>query len=330
MTNRLFFVIPCFLLMLLASQPTSGDEIDVFLLAGQSNGGNFGELNSWDPQGYNGLNRDDAVRSEQGFQTDFARIYDRTSTGANRGLDDVFHSFSSTQLDPGQFASDRLAVELNAIHGNRIGLFSYNRNGRPLYNDTDDSEDDGQSWYAGDDPAGGQVYDAELYGHFKGWTDARIAELEAQGHSVNVRGVFWFQGEKDVQIGDIAVDAYEANFENLVERFRLDYGQDLAVVAAEIHEIATSNGDYDDRQMALNAALRNVAEGDDLVEVVSVEDLQALSNTNVHLHQNGYYDLASLWSEAYEGIAVPEPGSGSFLLAGFLGSLLYRRRQIAC
>lgn len=42
-----------------------------------------------------------------------------------------------------------------------------------------------------------------------------------------VKGLFWFQGERDAVIGSAAVNIYDVNFENLMFRFRDLLGADL-------------------------------------------------------------------------------------------------------
>ena len=306
-------------LLLVASlaQSSVAEQIDVFLITGQSNGGNVGELNSYDPQGYFNFNADNAVRTEQGFRLDFARIFDRPTNNPNSADDVVFHSFSNTQLDPCQFATDRLAVELNQLSGNRIAVFSFCRNGRPLHNDQNNEVDGGTSWYPGDDPANGFVYDEELYGAFRVWTLERIAELEAQGHTVTVKAAFWFQGESDTGLVD--ANNYEANFENLVERMRLDFSDDLVVVGTKIREIP--NRFNFEGQQIVNIALENAAANDPRVEVVETQDLQPLDANNLHFQRGAYYILANRWSSAFERATIdPVSKQGQTLFNGDPGT----------
>ena len=107
----LFSRVCFFLLSITIVSTVNAEVLEVYFVTGQSNGGNLTELNSYDPQGYTGLNQADANRSEQGFTLDFARIFDRTSNNPNTGLDEIFHQFSESQLDPAQFATD-----LSLIH----------------------------------------------------------------------------------------------------------------------------------------------------------------------------------------------------------------------
>ena len=292
----LFSRVCFFLLSITIVSTVNAEVLEVYFVTGQSNGGNLTELNSYDPQGYTGLNQADANRSEQGFTLDFARIFDRTSNNPNTGLDEIFHQFSESQLDPAQFATDRLAVDLNTAGNSRMAIFSYCRNGRPLYNGPNDN---GESWFPGNDPANGDVFDDELYGYFSDYSSARIAELEAQGNTVIVKGIFWFQGEGDVGIGDVATDAYEQNYQRLVDRFRVDFGPQVVVVGTEIR--LTGNAATQARQQQVNDGLAAVAAADPLVKVVTTQDLTPLDPGNVHFTAGAYHVLAGRWAAACTG-----------------------------
>lgn len=289
----------------------NADVIDVYFIAGQSNAGNIGELNSFDATGYNGRNRDTANRSQQAFNLDFARINDRDDSFA------PINRFSSSQLDPTNFATDRLATNLYA--GNDLGIYSFAKNGRALSNSVGT-----EGWYPGDDPSNGEFFNDGLYGEFQNWSSARIAEIEANGDTANVRGVFWFQGEADSN-SDADAELYSANFSNLVDRLRIDFGQDLAVVAADIRVIGASA--LQGRQNQVNDALDSVAANDPLVDVVAIQDLDFLNT--LHLNANGFNDLADRWSASFNAItAVPEPGSAVVIFATLGLTVLRRRRNI--
>ena len=296
----------CLFLFSIALVATAnGQVVDVYFITGQSNGGNLSELNSFDPQGYMGLNQAAANRTPQAFELDFARIFDRTSTAANTGLDEVFHQFSGeSELDTTQFALDRLALGLND-GASRIAIFSYCRNGRPLFNATTDN---GESWFPGNDPANGDVFNDELYGYFSDWSATRIAELEAQGLTINVRGIFWFQGEGDVGIGAAATSDYEQNFQRLVDRFRVDFGADVPVVATEIRIVG--NTATQALQNEVNDAMAAVAAVNPGVSVVTTQDLTPVSAADVHFTGPAYFQLADRWAAEIVG-KLPPPRSGN-------------------
>lgn len=280
------------LTLLTEAEPT---PIDVYFIIGQSNAGNFGEINSYDVEGYpaggiNGSSFDE--QTDAGFRLNFGRIPDRPSGGT---VDEFIEDFSETFLDPTNYAVDNMAVILNDAFGNDIGIYSYGRNGRPLAN-LDNSADDGLSWFPGTvaDP-----FNDELYGAFLDWSAIRLQDLEngsdgiagtGDDRTVNVQGAFWFQGEADASSG--VADQYQDNFENLVARLRNDFDNPgLAVVASEIREVNANNA----ARLEVNAALNAVAAADDNVSVIDISDASIyvpINAQNVHLATAGHYAMS--------------------------------------
>ena len=290
MTNFMFFsgrILTALLLVALAVCPTIGQEVDVYFITGQSNAGNFGEINSNDVQGYNGYNAADFdQQTDAGFNLTFARIRDRNSP-----VTEVVEAFSSNLLDPVNYAVDNFAVRMNAEFGNDIGVFSYARNGRPLADNPDVTvtaaqaadgirADAGESW---------SPDASELYDDFLTWSSDRIAAIEADGTVVNVRGIIWFQGEEDALNSTNSAN-YQANFEDFVARLRTDFGEpDLAIVASEIRDIGGNDS-------VINAALNAVAASDDFLTVIDISDTSIYSPesaSNVHLNAAGQINLST-------------------------------------
>ena len=215
-------------------------------------------------------------------------------------------------------------------------MYGYARGGRPLANTNNDS---GESWYPGSnltdgDPANDVRYDDELYGSFRDWASDRLTALEAQGFNPVVKGIFWFQGEGDVSA--MTTGEYQENFENLIFRFREDFGYDVVVVGTDIVVRSSPGGDPNRgaREQEVNDALAAVAANDPLVGLISIDDLAQQNNdpNNVHLdkgfnstvgNSNQYDIVAQRWANEYNAIrsaSVPEPSSlaiGCLLLAGF-------------
>ena len=308
----------CVTVAFTAAQASAQNEVDVYFIAGQSNAGNIGEINSYDVQGYNGY--DGAMfdaQTEAGFTLSFARIRDRSAFFADGTprvggpVTEVVESFVESELDATNYAVDNIAVQLNAEFGNDIGIFSYGRNGRALANITD------ESWFPG---TLSNPFNDELYGYFQVWSQDRLDEIEAGADGVagtaddqvaNVRGIFWFQGENDADNAG-ARAAYQTNFENLIARFRADFNNpELAIVASQIREL---NGN----DASINQSLNAVAASDDFVTVVDISDASVytpVSANNVHLNANGFLvlgnDFAQQMITLQNGAATdpgPEPG----------------------
>lgn len=85
---KTFFAVCCVAVALTTTQASAQNVVDVYFIAGQSNAGNLGEINSYDVQGYNGYNAADFNEQvEAGFTLYFGRIRDRSgffSNGAPR------------------------------------------------------------------------------------------------------------------------------------------------------------------------------------------------------------------------------------------------------
>lgn len=148
------------------------------------------------------------------------------------------------------------------------------------------------NWFPGEDPAGGKVNDAGLYGSFTRYlADVRL-QLEAEGIEWKVDGLFWHQGESDVK-RDSAV--HQKNLENLFWRFRKDLGEELPIVAGHIR-------DLDEGSRGINRAIDAVARVDLKMTVVNLEGLPFESATDVHVKPAGCIVLGERMAEAMAGL----------------------------
>ena len=246
------------------------DEIDVYFVTGQSNASNFANLSGTGP-------------TDVGFTLHFARSED--AFVGNYPDDAVAVQFSSDLLDT-SLPTSILAMGLQ--QGDRdVAIIAFTRVASSLALVPGESD---TSWFPGSDPANGEVFNDALCYNFLNWSQARINELQDQGHTINVRGIFWFQGERDGATGFHEV--YEENFTNLVFRFRETYGQELRMVATELHEIPGTGVNW----IVINDALESVANADVRIGFVQTFDLAWLSPTDVHLSDAGYMALAPRWS----------------------------------
>ena len=242
------------------------ETVDVYIIAGQSNAANFAQR-----AGTGGTN--------VGYNLIFAR--DRT---VFTDPDHTDQSFSSSSLDTSQ-AVTLLSQDL--FQSNNQAILGFARPGTTI------SNQETVNWFPGADPANGQINDASFYGDFVDWTNARLNEIQTPTVTPVVKGLFWYQGERDAVLGASAVAAYETNFENLTYRFRQLYGNDVPIVAAEIRENVSSNAALRDD---VNAALRNVAANDPRISVVPTATLSYVSANDVHLNTAGYRALAPIWA----------------------------------
>ena len=241
-------------------------EVDVYIVTGQSNAANFAQ-------------RAGTGNTSVGYNLTFAR--DRTIFTDPSHVD---QEFSSGSLDSSQAVT---LLSQGLFQSNDQAIFGFARSGTTI------ADQEAVSWFPGDDPANGQVDDSNYYSDFANWTNARLAELTAAGKVPVVKGVFWFQGERDAVLGESAVNAYEKNFENLTYRFRQLFGKDVPIIIAEIREGVSSNAAL---RAVVNTALNNVAAGDPKIGVVPTANLSWVSANNVHLNTSGYQALAPIWA----------------------------------
>lgn len=270
-------------------------DVDVYFIAGQSNAANFAQLAGAGP---------DSV----GYNLTFART--RNSFGPNA----IEQSFSSGALDA-SLAVSVLSTELDQSGADQA-IYSFARNGTAI------SNQEPINWYPGADPAGGVVFDGSLYGDFVVWANARLAEITGAGDTPVVKGLFWFQGERDVVVTS-GVTSYQTNFENLVYRFRDDFGAQLPIVATNIREVG-SNASL---RAAVNQAMDAAAASDPLLSVVSPANLPWRSATDLHLSDPGYAQLAPLWADAMLALQIPEPSTGAMVIATVLSIAGTQRRS---
>eukprot|EP00752_Nemacystus_decipiens_P013500 g11958.t1 len=302
----------------------AAQDIDVYFVAGQSNAGNIGEQNG-------------TGSTDVGFTLTTGHLPDRPIGTGGGGFpggtapSDVLNAYSSNLLDTSKNVNQ---LAINLYQGNDIAIYSFGRNGRALTNVADTS-DDGESWYPGD---GTTNYDSELYGDFQAWSSARLAELALAnpGSTATVKGVFWFQGEGDVGIGSTAVNSYQDNFENLVDRFRDDFNEDVAVVATKLRIVtnATQQGLND----SVNTAIENAAAADDFIGFVEttvnadgtggpLDDRFGNFNTDVHFSNAAQEVIVGRWAEESLRIQnIPEPSTLVVFAVGAAGLISRRRR----
>ena len=280
-------------------------DVDVFLVLGQSNAGNFAETAS-------------TGSTDVGFNLDFARVQDRPDYLITPT--ETSGAFSTNLLDTSNAVS---ILAQNLFAGNDMAVFSYIRNGAPIVPGSQQFSN-GTPYYWGSDPAvTPQPDDTSLYGAHLDWVDARLQAITDRGDTPVVKGVFWYQGEGDAG-NSVSQADYQAGLEGLLARLRNDYGGSLAVVATEIRNGNVASGYNLNESDAINDAAGAVAANDDYFDVVDPNGLSYRSGSDVHLNDAGLAELAPLWADAYLNI-VPEPSSIGLL--GIGGLLLVRRRR---
>ncbi len=164
------------------------------------------------------------------------------------------------------------------------------------------------------------------------------AQLVAEGKRVELRGVFWMQGETDavssgggqvVYPQPATADAYQENLSRLIQQTREDL--DTAQLPFFVGQIKVGNGiSYDstifgtyDFTPTVQAAQAAVAAADPRTYLIDTSDF-ALQNDHLHFNQSGQLDLGRAFANSYLA-TIPEPSTA--LLSGIvLGTLLFAVR----
>ena len=123
------------------------------------------------------------------------------------------------------------------------------------------------SWNVQWDQARALESDAPQFVGSVGLYETLLRDLKALGPA-QLRGVLWLQGERDVQIGGTAADAYHANLLALIRALRCDTGIPLLPFAL----VAVSTRDYRERDSPRGKVVRameEVSRSEDAVYFVS-------------------------------------------------------------
>ena len=126
-----------------------------------------------------------------------------------------------------------------------IALIKYAQGGTNLYS----------QW----DPASGSQYNA-----FNNTVSAGISALEAAGHTPQIIGMLWHQGESDATVAQAG--NYESNLTDFISDVRTRYGSNLPFLIGEIRRINANSDIVADAQVA-------VAGADPFAEFIPANDL---------------------------------------------------------
>ncbi|REJ89790.1 MAG: hypothetical protein DWQ34_18800 [Planctomycetota bacterium] len=253
-----------------ASRPA--EAVDVYIVAGQSNGWRISHLSQGD---------------EKAPESPHDVHYFGMKCVTEPDRPDV--SPVLTRLDPNTMGYG-LAESLLELSDDDIIFVQFCRCGSGLWNKKVNG------WYPGDDPQNGQTHDTALYGLFLKYVAACRATAEERGLEWDLRGLFWHQGESDSRR---PVAEYEPDFRNLIWRFRHDLRDGLPIVVGHIREL-------DDGDRAVNAMFDRLADEDPLFSAVPTRDLQFEPDRdgkpNVHIARAGCHELGRRMATALQKI----------------------------
>ncbi len=202
------------------------------------------------------------------------------------GMDCVSEPDSSkmvtiTKLNPASRGSALAQALLDRAGGEDIVFLQYCRCGAPV------TERKINSWWPGEDPQKGESFDEGLFSLFESYlTKARAQSQSLLGEKLEIKGLFWHQGESDVK-------TETAEFEDAIDkvfwRFRHLVGDpDLPIVAGHIRDLGAD-------PQKINALLDEVAGSDSQIATVPLIGVDYEPDRNgkpdVHIAMAGCHKL---------------------------------------
>ena len=136
---------------------------------------------------------------------------------------------------------------------------------------------------------------------------AAIDNLEAAGHDVRVAGMMWMQGGNDAW-DMLEANAYEGNLSKLIEHVRADLAAPLMpIIIGRIHDKHYPSFPYAE---VVRTAQMNVAAADVMAAWIDTDSF-SLRDDNVHFDSQGIIDLGRAFARSYldmPGNFVINPG----------------------
>jgi hypothetical protein len=232
----------------------TGSTLKVFLLGGQSN------------MVGSGTDVGDLPPALRGPQDDVLFFYGGTSSPIS------LQPGSGSQYGP-EITFGRAMAD--AFPGQSIALIKHAQGGTDLQN----------QW----DPATGSVY-----ANFRTVVADGLEALARAGHTNEIVGMLWTQGERDARLGYGA--SYEANLNEFIADVRARYGADLPFLLSQLSALQTNlPADGLDQ---VRQAQANVAATDPNSHLV-VTDSFGMRSDNLHFSGAGQVALGQGFADAY-------------------------------
>lgn len=271
----------CFVTIFSAAQ-ASADNVKVFLLGGQSNMVGTGVSTSGLPTSPTNL---------QNPQNDVLFHYN------NSGL---------TTLRPGSGNSFGPEITFgrtiaDAFPDEHFALLKYAQGGSDIDTDWDPNINN------------------NVYSDFRASITNGLVEILNAGHTIEIVGMLWTQGERDARIGR-TTPQYEADFSEFIGDIRANYGTDLPFF---FNRLSTGQTDLPAPGLtAIRTAQENVAAADPNIYMIDADDMSF--HDQLHFDAAGQIALGEAFGASYIS-SVPEPSS--LLLLGMASLLMARCRH---
>lgn len=248
------------------------EEIDLFILAGQSNAQGWKANGNSYPTDNNNLDAQIRLNS--------------TFIGGDDGLANLdTDGWVTMQTQPGRYTNGHFGPEVTfsrklKLAGFNPAIFKYCKGGSFLATE----------WKQ---PGAGGFYDDMV-------VDLKIAikELEDLGHTVNVKGFIWIQGEEDAK-NDTYSAAYQANLTNLLNDLRNNVIEDNSL------PIVLGVDDARDRNIPIAGFQKNIANSDANIIFTSMVGLAKSDLT--HLTPAGVIQQGEVVFNDYKATFIATP-----------------------
>jgi hypothetical protein len=244
-------------LALMLSTSAHADHYKVFLLGGQSNmQGNNALINQLPP----------ALQPPQ----DDVLLYSGTNSAA---------FFGSLQVGAGNNFGPEISFGRTIADGrpyDRFCLIKFAQGATNLHS----------NW----DPASGSVYT-----EFNRTVTYGLEALTKAGHTYEIVGMLWTQGENDVQDGRTTAQ-YEADLNEFIADIRTRYGSGVKFFISRLSDNQTWRPASEINE--IRTAQDNVAAADPLSYLIDTDGFE-MRNDNLHFEETGYVAIGEAFGQSY-------------------------------
>ncbi len=262
-------------------------QIDIYIMAGQSNASGYTAFDNATMIAYD----DSTVYGNNNVLYAGRAQYTGTNKTVgyneyNWGLARVGQGWSNTKMSAEASMSAILASYYNASSGKVAGIIKFAHGGTALLNSLTGENAVGGNWvpksYAdikGYEWSVGDPLTGRLYRNLLKQVEQRVEELRADGYTeINIKGVWWMQGEAD----KYSPDEYKVILEYFISDLRRDLGEitdeDLSELPFIIGEISRTSGNAD-----ISVSVNK--------KFIAMQNAYCESHDNVYISKIGDYDI---------------------------------------